>query len=263
MKHEAIPVFLAADDNYAPFVLTTILSIMDHTKEFCDFYVLDGGISTEKKTAIIETLNILQKASVTFIPMDKMVSEYNFLTVGHVTLPTYYRFFIADMFLELEKAIYLDVDIIFLEDIKELYDTDLKEYVIGAICDQAAAETLDDFKSNIEISTDSVYFNAGVLLMDLALWREKQITTRLLEIEKVYRNRITKNDQDILNKCFDKDYMELDIKFNAMKKYDFPILIRHYASMPKPWEIRPELCNGEFDDYHIFWDRKKQFQIEH
>ena len=39
-----IPIFLSSDDNYAPFVATTIASICDNTKSFCEFYVLDGGI---------------------------------------------------------------------------------------------------------------------------------------------------------------------------------------------------------------------------
>ena len=36
-----IPIFLSSDNNYAPFVATTIASICDNTKSFCDFYVLD------------------------------------------------------------------------------------------------------------------------------------------------------------------------------------------------------------------------------
>ena len=39
-----IPIFLSSDNNYAPFVATTIASICDNTKSFCDFYILDGGI---------------------------------------------------------------------------------------------------------------------------------------------------------------------------------------------------------------------------
>lgn len=40
-----IPVFLASDDNYAPFLATTAYSVLSNTKSFIDFYVLDGGIT--------------------------------------------------------------------------------------------------------------------------------------------------------------------------------------------------------------------------
>ena len=36
-----IPIFLSSDNNYAPFVATTIASVCDNTKSFCDFYILD------------------------------------------------------------------------------------------------------------------------------------------------------------------------------------------------------------------------------
>ena len=51
-KKNKIPIFLASDNNYAPFVATTIASICDNTKSFCDVYVLDGGITKENQSKI-------------------------------------------------------------------------------------------------------------------------------------------------------------------------------------------------------------------
>lgn len=48
-----IPIFLSSDNNYAPFVATTIASICDNTKSFCDFYILDGGIEEENKEKFV------------------------------------------------------------------------------------------------------------------------------------------------------------------------------------------------------------------
>ena len=44
-----IHIFLSSDNNYAPFVATTIASICDNTKSFCDFYILDSGIEEEEE----------------------------------------------------------------------------------------------------------------------------------------------------------------------------------------------------------------------
>ena len=49
---ESIPIFLSSDNNYAPFVATTIASICDNTESYCDFYILDGGIDEENKKKI-------------------------------------------------------------------------------------------------------------------------------------------------------------------------------------------------------------------
>ena len=58
-----IPIFLSSDNNYAPFVATTIASICDNTKSFCDFYILDGGIEEENKEKIIQCMKKALKDS--------------------------------------------------------------------------------------------------------------------------------------------------------------------------------------------------------
>ena len=47
-----IPIFLASDENYAPFLCTTLFSILKHTESFIEFYVLDGGIENKSKILI-------------------------------------------------------------------------------------------------------------------------------------------------------------------------------------------------------------------
>ena len=53
-----IPIFLASNDLYAPFVATTIASIMDHTKARVDFYIF---YASDKKRAITFFLPCLSK----------------------------------------------------------------------------------------------------------------------------------------------------------------------------------------------------------
>jgi len=247
-----IPIFLAADDNYAPFVLTTILSVLDHTKSFCCFYVLSDGISDDNKKIISENLELYSNFSLKFVDISSEYTE-NFEIMGHQTLATYYRFWIADMFPNLSKAIYLDVDVIVTGDIRELFDTDLGECVLGAVPDMGNRQHLDNVKRHIGMSIDYEYFNAGVMLMDLDRWRENNITDKLLEIEKIHHGHLLHNDQDILNIYFTNSYQELSMRFNSMKSVIPNCIIRHYADKPKPWEIKPELCVKLFENYKLFW----------
>ena len=56
-----IPVFLASDNRYAPFVATTMASILMHTNDFIEFYIMDCGISTtNKKKKSAKQANILK-----------------------------------------------------------------------------------------------------------------------------------------------------------------------------------------------------------
>lgn len=73
-----IPVFLSSDNNYAPFVATTIASICDNTKSFCEFYVLDGGIKEENKAKICELKNKFNNFSIEFIEIDVKKSFFHY-----------------------------------------------------------------------------------------------------------------------------------------------------------------------------------------
>ena len=249
-----IPIFLSADNNYAPFIATTIASICDNTKSFCNFYILDGGISEENKEKICELKQQFNNFSIEFFKIDTDKYFKNFITESYITMAAYYRLIIADLFPHLNKVLYLDVDIIAKGDISELYKIDLGESVLGAVRDQGDKQYIAKLKKNIEMDDSSNYFNSGVLLINLKKWREQNITQKLFSIEKKYRGKLLCNDQDVLNKAFENNYKMLPQKFNALTVQDDTV-IRHYYSKPKPWEIKQGIKNSSqlLSDMEIFW----------
>ena len=118
---KVIPVFFATDDNYAPFVAVTLESILDNaSKEFqYKFYILTTSISDEYKTAI-EKYNS-ENVSVEFVFLSETIESVKekFAIRDYYSMATYYRFFIADLFPQYNKALYLDCDIAVLGDISE------------------------------------------------------------------------------------------------------------------------------------------------
>ena len=65
-----IPIFLSSDNNYAPFVATTMVSILANTNSFIEFYVLDGGITSENVEKIQSLKNNFKNFSIEFIKID-------------------------------------------------------------------------------------------------------------------------------------------------------------------------------------------------
>ena len=247
-----IPIFLASDNNYAPFVATAIASICDNTDSYCEFYVLDGGISEENKERICNLKKQFDNFSVTFVKIDTEKYFKNFIVESYITVATYYRFVIADLFPDLEKVLYLDVDIIAQGDILDLYNVDLENYILGAVIDQGDKLYISRLKKNLDMNIFSHYFNAGVLLLDLKKWREDNISKKLFEIEKKYRGNLLCNDQDVLNKLFENNYKELPIRCNSMLTND-SALIRHFYNRIKPWNVAESLCVDEYKDFALFW----------
>lgn len=249
-----IPIFLSSDNNYAPYIATTIASICDNTAAFCEFYILDGGIKTDNKTKIKTLMEQYNNFSIEYINIDTEKYFKNFVTNSYITLPTYYRFIIPQLKLNLERILYLDVDIIVKGDIQELFNTNLDNKVLGAIKDLGDSYYIKRLKFNVEIDPSHTYFNAGVLLIDCKKWREQDISEKLFNTEKKYRGKLLCNDQDVLNKVFENNYKMLLEKFNALTlKGD--TVIRHYYSKPKPWEIKQDIKNSSqlLQDVDLFW----------
>lgn len=254
-----IPIFLSSDNNYAPFIATTIASICDNTKSFINFYVLDGGISEDNK-AKIESLKFkFNNFSLEFITIDTDKYFKNFVNKAHFTKSMYSRFLIPILKPEIDKAIYSDVDVIVLGDIIEMYNEDLEGYTIGAVWEDFAEQTTNAKRCpHLNLSDEHKFFASGNLLIDCKKWREGDITRKLIEIEKEYRNSLRFPDQDILNKCFDNNYKILSKKycyvsqnFNFYKDHD--ILIRHYNMELKPWHIHEKLKTELINNVIDFW----------
>lgn len=84
---------------------------------------------------------------------------------------------LARLFLEkllpetVEKVIYLDGDTINIGSLKKMWNTDMHEKVVGA-CIEA---TISSVNKKILHMENIPYVNAGVLLIDLKLWKNRQL----------------------------------------------------------------------------------------
>ncbi|MBR2011979.1 MAG: glycosyltransferase family 8 protein [Alphaproteobacteria bacterium] len=126
----------------------------------------------------------------------------------------FYRLFSYRFFPSVEKMLYLDSDTLILDDLTELYNTDVSQHVLGAVRDMAPTEKEDvpgskevkAFEDNI--LKHGVYVNSGVLLMNQAKMRENK--DLLLNIQVPLRFP----DQDIINAAFDGRIKILPLRYN-------------------------------------------------
>ncbi len=233
-----IPIFLSSDNNYAPLVATTIASICDNTESFCYFYILDGGINEENKEKICELKKQFSNFSIEFIKINpKQLAGIDYKNeCNYVSISTYNRFLAPTLISQVDKAIYLDVDIIANGDIAELFNKSLNGHIIGAVPDLCRnKEFLDNVKKNLGLHPTSKYFNAGVLLIDCKKWRENDVTNKLFEIEKQYRHKLRMADQDVLNTYFEMNNEMYNEMYNEQDS-STGFVIRHFSGTVKPWQ---------------------------
>ena len=241
-----IPIFLSSDNNYAPFVATTMASILSNTNSFIEFYILDGGITTENVEKIQSLKSNFSNFSIEFIKIYYEKYLKNFKEIGHWNKSVYARFLIPDLKTQINKAIYLDVDIIVTGDITNLYNEDLEDYALGAVWEQWAEDGINkQHKIRMRLSDKHKYFNTGVLLINSNKWREENIQKHLSDISNKFNDRIKMVDQDILNKYFDNNYKVLEQKYNYLTTNFYVndtqelYIIRHLTGNVRPWQLNP------------------------
>ena len=233
---ERIPVILSADDNYSCFVATTGISILHNTNSFIDFYILSDGISDANKELIRKSYeSVTPYFSLTFTECDsaKIFSSIKLQEDYHVKLNTCNRLLIPKLLPELKRAIYLDVDMIILGDIKQLWDEELNGHIFG--CTPLYYDrfsTVQLLKNNAHIPQDTSYwyFNSGVMLIDYDRWRKikgdnDEIIKDLMSILSRINVNITP-DEVILNKFAYENggYQVLPLKYNTHTDYTYNFL---------------------------------------
>ncbi|MEZ7533621.1 SP_1767 family glycosyltransferase [Streptococcus sanguinis] len=233
MKKEKPQVFravvLAANAAYSEQVLTTIKSIVCHNR-FIKFYVINSDFPTEWFVSMRKKLAKLDCQIVNARVDGSHISQYK----TNIHYSVFLRYFTAT-FVEEDQALYLDCDIVVTRDLSEIFAVDLGSYPLGAVRDLGG-----------EVYFGEQIFNSGVLLINVNYWRENDIAGQLIEMTDNLHDKVTQDDQSILNMLFENRWMELPFAYNCItlhttfsdyepEKGLYPPVI-HYLTERKPWK---------------------------
>jgi len=258
-NNKIIPIFLACDDNYVKFGMVTLKSIACNANKDYTYncYILNAGISEETKN---RTKGLLPDNFNLFFPdvTDYYESIKDRLPIRHYySKTTYFRFFIAEMYPEYDKAIYIDSDTVVLGDISEFYNHELGNNLVGACQEQAIIQTkiYGDYVETVTGVSRNEYFNAGLLLINSKLFREECILDQFIDLLDLY-NFVLIQDEDYLNVMCNHRVTWIDNSWNTeiygeIKYKDSEINMIHYLMWNKPWH---------FDNIRLqkyFWEYAK------
>lgn len=246
-----IPVFLASDENYVPFLAVAMYSILLNSKSFIEFYILDGGISKKSQKRVKKSVSIFQNKNITYFDM-KQFGLQKFPNLSHYSVNTFSRYFVPKLTPKLSKAIYLDVDTILTGDISTLFSESIDEYPLAAVSEEFYKNNGEFLKENIypEYQNPENYFNAGVLILNIQKLIENNFSDSLIETTAKYANKLNCADQDVFNIVFEDNYKKLDFKYNFIPDFSknygkISPLIIHYAGK-KPWKFQNAPMSKEF-----------------
>ena len=256
MSKELIPVFYACDENYVNYTHVSIYSLKKNASRDYKYaiHILNCGMDPEKAK---ECLDLSEDwFEVTLVDVSAYLESIaDKLPVrDYFSITTYYRFFIAELFPEYPRSIYIDSDTVVQGDVSELFFTDIGESYLAACPDKIVVE-VDVFGQYVEqvvgVSRYN-YLQAGVLLLNGDRFRTGYVLDKFIQLLREYDFRVAQ-DQDYLNViCKDHVYF-LDRRWNTETScsVDFPIekaaIIHYNMASTKPWH-HPD---APFAD--IFW----------
>ena len=229
-QKEKKAIVLAANYAYVDQVLTTIKSICYHNRSIC-FYLINSDFPNEWIKQLNKRLEKFDSEIINCRVTSEQISRYK----TDISYTVFLRYFVAD-FVKEDKALYLDCDLVVTKNLDALFEIDLQNYPLAAIRDFGGRAY---FEREI--------FNAGVLLIHNALWKQENMTQKLIDLTNEWHDKVDQADQSILNMLFENKWLELDFDYNHIvihKQFtdyrlpvgqDYPGII-HYLSHRKPWK---------------------------
>lgn len=266
MKTEKNAIVFVADTNYILQFLVTVQSLLDNNNEQFSIFLITCELSEEDKQNLIKWENHnLTKINILQVNMH----ELDWLKcMEH----TWSRFMFLKLYIpylipnNIKKIIYLDVDMIIVDNISNLFNIDVNNYAVAGVED---TPDCIQHKKRCNIPENSPYINSGVMIINLEEWRLAAKNDLFWSFIRENFNKFTINDQDVINYVFQNKIKTIPLRFNVTnhcfgfkpnllpnhKKqlkevYKHPVII-HFTNWNKPW------IQG---NYHLY--KKKWQQIE-
>lgn len=265
-KNKVVPVFITISNDFAPYAACTIASIIEHAdpKRYYRIIILHDGMNFHNYLHLRNL--VTRNCEIQFHKISHNI--YLRTIIHHCSKKTgsgdffssaiyYYRSFIARIFPQYERGIYIDSDTILTDDIAKLFDIDMGDNIVGAVVDPKV-EAVKEFKDYVKNALNvphTEYVNSGVLLLNLKKLRKMHYLSKMVDMIEKYDADLVAPDQDYLNVICKGNIFHLDKCWNMQPATNGDIKgakLVHYNLTKKPWQCDGVPCED------IFWNAAKK-----
>ncbi|MCR5265337.1 MAG: glycosyltransferase family 8 protein [Cyanobacteria bacterium RUI128] len=214
---EKINIAFGVTKDWLEYTYTTICSVLSNGADNEHQFFIMCDIPEEEFKKDFETfqkrLNY-PRISPRYIEMDNSDFE-GIVHDERVGVSALYRLRLPSL-TDVDKIVYLDSDVVILDDISKLWNYDIENYLVGAVEDKYS----DLMTCRADLRDDEIYFNSGVMLMNLKKFREEKLEEKIFDKLKESGNDYS--DQDVLNYICQNRVLYLPLKYNLMLTTDDP-----------------------------------------
>ena len=245
-------ILLAFNSNYYMPALVLLKSLLVNN-QWCReirIYVLYSDLKPGEIRRFSQVAEESGIAKAIFLPVETDTFKDAPLHLKWISRETYYRLLAQEMLPEsVERVLYLDVDMIVMGSLEEFYHQDFEGKLLVACNRYGLGGTDPKRLEQLTLPRDTIYFNAGTLLYDLAGQRQQIDPNILYEYPVLFYQQLKYGDQDVLNAVFYgltkfadwRVYNCFDSNTTRQRQEDRvrrSCKIFHYNGRGKPWTER-------------------------
>ena len=258
LSFDDVVIIFAVSDNFIPYFSAALQSLLENSSRMrhYDIVLLTRDISPSSMNALTAQVNAFPQASIGYLDVEAALGDTQLPYYGHFRPETYFRLLAPSLLPMANKAIYLDSDIIVLDDVAKLFDIDVEGYLLGATRDIDTIGQICGYEQSVGtylskelgLTDPMAYFQAGVLLMNLAEFRARTTPDQLISLATQRTWRWL--DQDVLNKVVDGDYVRINMRWNLL--YDWKCIRRGRIIACAPSDFKREyvIARGDIGIVH-------------
>ena len=217
-QHRLEPAFIgedsaivfAANDSFCPYLSVMLYSVIEHSSpdRYYDIVILHRDISQARMERMEKLADGKANIIIRFFCVADRITGHDLFIGGkdNFTIDTYLRLLIpwtlSDRY---KKALYLDGDMLALDDVAPLLDTELGGFLLASSRDYCGLEEYyrpDSYRktyrdTELKLSAPDDYFLNGMLLLNLDAFRAEFTEKGLLKL--CASRPWLQHDQDVLN----------------------------------------------------------------
>lgn len=220
------------DHRYVRHCAVTLASAFkNNAGEHFTVHIVGRGITETDRQNLAQVAAPYTATLCYYVPDEHLLDGFTIrATHNRITEATYYRCFLSELLpADVNRVLYLDCDLLVLQSLLPFYNMELGDKLVAAVVD-TGCEDGSRYERLAYPATDS-YFNAGVLLINLAAWRREKMGKACADYYRANYERIVFNDQDILNGLLHDRKLLVSLQWNVQDGF-----FRRRDTLPAEWE---------------------------
>ena len=245
---ERIQIAFTFDQNLVEYVPTVIRSIEANTSERTEYHLLVRGLSGDDMRGMKK---MLPGTLINWHVMDRHLQDVGYIGLNdRITISSMDLCLLPDILPHIDKILYIDVDVVVLGNVADLYRWPLGDSPLGAVqgrtqgswlehvlAKRYSADSIRVLRSSTSVSVPmyAPSLTSGLLLLSLDMMRRDRFTSQAVE----NLAKFGFDDQTLFNLYACKDFLPLSESWSVhpsrYAESEMPQLIQ-WAGAVKPWD---------------------------